>query len=67
MEWYSIDTAPTSGLWIIGAEWQKPSDREERELQVARTKFHDGRWRYESGCDWTPTHWVPPPPLPKEL
>ena len=62
--WQPIATAPTDGTEIVGAEWQQSHEAEQPELHTASTRWRDEAWRYWSGCDWTPSHWMPLPEVP---
>jgi hypothetical protein len=66
MEWQPIETAPKDEE-IVGAEWQFPTASAVPELHVIRTTYWQDAWRYPSGIDWTPTHWMPLPPTPSPV
>lgn len=64
MEWRTIETAPRDGTEVVGAEWQRFGNSD-YELFVHATCYTDGGWRYPSGVEWSPSHWMPPPPHPQ--
>ena len=61
MNWQPISTAPIDEIVLVAVEFDGPKDWR---IKVG-AQGESGQWAVW-GASWTPTHWMPLPPPPKD-